>query len=45
MLTVALLLTLAAFVVTIGAASNRVPLWPAVLLVVVVQLLQLLPIR
>ena len=45
MLTVALLLALAAFVVTIGAAMGKVPLWPAVLLVVVAMLLQSLPLR
>jgi hypothetical protein len=45
MLTVALLLALAAFVVTIGAAMNKVPLWPAVLLIVVAMLLQSLPLR
>ena len=45
MLTVALLLALAALVVTIGAATNRAPLWPAVLLLVVLALLGLLPVR
>jgi len=45
MLTITLLLVLAAFVVTIGAAMNRAPLWPAVLLLVVVALLGLVPLR
>lgn len=32
------LLLLAAFVVTIAAAVNRAPLWPAVLLVIVAEI-------
>lgn len=42
-LTVTLLFVLAAFVATIAAAMNRCPLWVAVLLVVVVQMLLVLP--
>ena len=43
MLTVTLLVVLAAFVVVIAAAVNRAPLWIAVLLLVVAHLLQVLP--
>jgi hypothetical protein len=45
MLTIALLLLLSAFVVTIAASLGRAPLWVAVLLLVVVGLLQSLPLR
>jgi len=45
MLTVALLLALGAFIVTIAAAMNRAPLWVAVLLLSVAYLLQSLPLR
>lgn len=45
MFTVALLLALAAFVVTVAAAMNRAPLWPAVLLITVALLLQSIPLR
>jgi hypothetical protein len=47
MLTIALLLLLAAFVVTIAAALNppKAPLWVAVLLLVIVGLLQSLPLK
>lgn len=43
MLTVTVLFVLAAFVATVAAAMNRAPLWVAVILVVVVQMLQVLP--
>jgi hypothetical protein len=43
MLTVTLLVVLAAFIVTLAAAINKAPLWIAVLLVVVAHLLQVLP--
>lgn len=43
MLTVTLLLVLAAFVVTIAAAIGKAPLRVAVLLLVLVHLLALLP--
>ena len=45
MLTISLVLLLAAFLCTIGAAVNppRVPLWIAVLLVVLALLLRVLP--
>jgi hypothetical protein len=45
MLTVALLLALAAFVSVIASAMNRVPLWIAVLLLSVALLLQSIPLR
>ena len=44
MITVSLLLVLAALGVTIGAAAGRTPLWPAVLLILVMHLLALLPL-
>lgn len=43
MLTIALLLALAAFVVTIAAAMNRAPLWIAVLLLTLLALLKAIP--
>jgi hypothetical protein len=42
-LTVTLLFVLAAFIATIMAATNRCPLWIAVLLAVVVEMLMVLP--
>ena len=44
-LSVTLVLVLLALALTIGAAIGKAPLWVAVLLVVVVQLLALLPAR
>jgi len=44
-MTIALLLVLAAFVVTIASAIGKAPLWVAVLLLVIVHLLGVLPIR
>jgi len=44
MLTVILLLVLAAFVVVIASAMGKAPLWVAVLLLVVVHLLTSLPL-
>lgn len=43
MLTVTLLLVLAAFVCTIASAMGKCPLWVAVLILVVVHLLAILP--
>jgi len=43
MLSVSLVLVLAAFVCTIGAAMGRIPVWIAVLLLCVAYLLVLLP--
>lgn len=43
MLTVTLLLVLAAFCCTVASALGKCPLWIAVLFAVVVQLLQVLP--
>lgn len=45
MLTIALLLGLAAFVVTIASAMNKAPLWIGVLLLSIALLLQSIPIR
>lgn len=45
MLTVTFLLVLAAFVVTIASAMGRAPLWVAVLLLVLVELLRVVPLR
>jgi hypothetical protein len=43
MLTVSVVLVLAAFVCTIASAIGRCPLWVAVLLLVLVHLLSVLP--
>jgi hypothetical protein len=43
-LTVFLLLGLASFIVTLVAAVNRCPLWPAVLILTVIELLRALPL-
>jgi hypothetical protein len=45
MLTVTLLLVLAAFVVVVASALGKAPLWVAVLLLVVVHLVGLVPVR
>lgn len=45
MLSISLLLGLAAFVVTIASALGRAPLWVAVLLLSVLALLQVVPIH
>jgi hypothetical protein len=45
MITITLLLLVAAFVVLIASALGKAPLWIAVLLLLVVQLLTVLPIR
>lgn len=45
MVTVTFLLVLAAFVVTISSAMGKAPLWVAVLLLVMVELLRVIPIR
>ena len=45
MLTVTLLLVLSAFIVTIASAIGKAPLWVAVLLLVLVELLRIVPIR
>lgn len=44
MLTVLLLVALAAFIVTIASALNRAPLWIAVLLLTICELLRALPL-
>ena len=43
MFTLTLLLVFAAFVLTIASASGRVPLWPAVLCLVLAELLEAWP--
>jgi hypothetical protein len=43
LLSVSVLLVLAAFVVTIAAALNKAPLWVAVLLLVVLEMVRLFP--
>lgn len=43
-LTVILLLAIAAFLITIASAMGKAPLWPSVLLLVLIELLQLLPL-
>ena len=45
MLTVTFLLVLAAFIVTIASAMGKAPLWVAVLLLVLVELLRIVPLR
>ena len=45
MISIALLLVLAAFVVCIASAMGRAPLWPAVVLLVIIALFSLLPAR
>jgi len=44
MLTVFLLLAIAAFAVAIASAINKAPLWVAVLLLCVIELLRALPL-
>ena len=44
MLTVLLLLSVASFIVTIASAMNKCPLWPAVLLLAVAEMLRALPL-
>ena len=44
MLTLTLLLVLAAFVVTIASALGKAPIWVAVLLLVMIDLLRVVPI-
>jgi hypothetical protein len=43
-LTVLLLVALAAFIVTIASALNKAPLWIAVLLLAICELLRALPL-
>lgn len=43
MVPIQVLLLLAAFVVTVAAGMNKAPLWPAVLLVIVADLLRFYP--
>lgn len=45
MLTVTLLLVVAAFICTIALALGKCPAWVPILLIVVVQLLAVMPIR
>jgi hypothetical protein len=45
MVTVVLLVALAAFVLTLGAIAGKVPLWVAVLVLCLAVLLQVLPLR
>lgn len=45
MVTVTFLLVLAAFVVTIASAMGKAPLWVAVLLLVLIELLRVIPLR
>jgi hypothetical protein len=45
MLTVSLILVIAALIVAVAAAMNKAPLWVAVILIAIVQALQFLPVR
>lgn len=42
-MTLSLVLVLAAAVLTLGAATNKLPLWPAVFVLCVARLLEVLP--
>lgn len=44
MLTVFLILALAAFIVTIASAVGRAPLWVAVIILCLIELLRVLPL-
>jgi len=44
-MTVLLLFVLAAFVLTLASAMGKVPLWVAVLMLVIVHLIALLPVH
>jgi hypothetical protein len=43
--TVVWVLVIAAFIVTIWSAGGKVPLWVAVLLLVIVHMLSLMPVK
>jgi len=45
MLTLTLLLVLAAFVLTVASAMGKAPLWVAVVLLTIAALLPLVPVR
>lgn len=45
MLTIAVLILVSAFIITILASLGKAPLWVAVLLVILLLLLQSLPLR
>lgn len=45
MLTIAVLLAVAAFLVAIAAAMGRAPLWVAVILLCLIELLRVIPVR
>jgi len=45
MLTVTFLLALAAFIVAIASAMGKAPLWVAVLLLCLIELLRVVPLR
>jgi hypothetical protein len=45
MLTVAILILVSAFIITILSSLGKAPLWVAVLLVVILLMLQSLPLR
>lgn len=44
MITLVLLLVLAAFICTISSAMGRAPLWIAVMLLVMIELLRVVPV-
>ncbi len=44
MLTVFLILALAAFIITIASAMNKAPLWIAVVILCLIELLRALPL-
>ena len=45
MLTVMIVLVLAAFIVTIASAVGKAPLWVAVLVLCLIELLRVLPLK
>ena len=45
MLTVMVVLVIAAFIVTIMAAMSRAPLWVAVLILCLIELIRILPLK
>ena len=45
MLTVMIVLVLAAFIVTIAAAMNKAPLWVAVIILCLIELIRILPLK
>ena len=45
MLTVMIVLVLAAFIVTVASAMNKAPLWVAVIILCLIELIRILPLK